>query len=356
MLQVANDTPFKAALSVFSDPQGVETAYAVVKATFALGAPQPELAPQQLPLLPADVYWGDPQQTSLRTAGEFGLLKPATDVLLTGRAVAPAPGTRVADVGVRVGPVSKFVRVFGERRWEGSGGNLHPSEPQPWERVPLRWELAFGGVAADAADDRDHEWRNPVGRGIVARDPAALRGQPLPQLEDPAHPIRSPKDRPPPACFAPIAPTWLPRRRYAGTYDEAWMQGRAPYLPQDFDPRFFQLAPEGLIAPGHLQGGEPVELIGVTLGGPLRFTLPLLNLQLTFQFAGKPVPCPPQLETVWLEPDQGRLQMLWRAALPVDKHLLKLTELRVSCAEYDQDGQPPRPLRSLQGLPRSYAA
>lgn len=355
MLQVANQTPFKAALSVFPDPQGVETAYAVVKATFALGAAQPELAPQQLPLLASDVYWGDPQQTSLRAAGEFALLKPATDVLLMGRAVAPAPGTRIADVGLRVGPVRKVVRVFGERHWEGFGSNLRPSAPLPWERVPLRWELAFGGVAPDAADARDHEPRNPVGRGIASRDPAALRGQPLPQLEDPAHPIRNPNDRPPPACFAPIAPAWLPRRAHAGTYDEAWISGRAPYLPTDFDARFFQLAPHDLIAPGHLRGGEPVELAGFTLGEPLRFTLPAIHLTLTFQFGGRPVPRPAQLEMVLFEPDHGRFQMLWRAALPVDKRLLKLTELAVCCDEYDRDGHPPAPLRGLQGLPHSYA-
>ncbi len=359
MLQVDNQTPFAAALSVFPDAQGVETAYAVVKATFTLGGDEPALAETQLPLLAADVFWGDPQRSSLRAAGEFALLKPATDVLLVGRAVAQAPGTRVADVSLRVGPVHKTVRVFGERHWEGSGSAMKPSMPQPFERMPLVWELAFGGLApeVDGQDPatRQHEPRNPVGRGIAGGQWALLKQQPVPNLEDPAAPIQSAADRPPPACFAPIAPTWLPRRAFAGTYDEAWTRQRAPYLPLDFDARYFQLAPAGLVAPGLLQGGEPVELIGFTLGGPLRFTLPAIHLQLSFRFEGQPIPQPARLETVLFEPDHGRLQMLWRAAQPVDKKLLKLSELSVRCAEYGQDGRPPPPLARLQGLPRSYA-
>lgn len=359
MLQVDNQTPFTASLSVFPDARGVETAYAVVKATFVLGAAEPALAEPQLPLLAADVFWGDPQHSSLRAAGEFALLKPATDVLLVGRAVAQAPGTRVADVSLRVGPVHKTVRVFGERHWEGSGSGMKPSPPQPFERVPLVWELAFGGIAPEVAGQdpaqREHDPRNPVGRGIAGDQWSKLKGQPVPSLEDPAALIRTAADWPPPACFGPVAPTWMPRRRYAGTYDAAWTRERAPYLPTDFDPRYFQLAPAGLVAPGFLQGGEPVELNGFTLGGPLRFMLPSIHLHVEFRFDGKPMPQPAQLETVLFEPDLGRFQMLWRAAQPVDKKLLKLSELRLRCDEYGKDGRPPPPLARLQGLPRSYA-
>lgn len=355
MLQVANHTPFTAALSVFADAHGVETAYAVVKATFALGGPTPALAPVQLPLLAADVFWGDPLTSSLRAPGEFALQKPATDVLLVGRAVAQAPHTRVADVSVRVGPLAKTLRVFGERHWEGSGSRLQPSPPLPWDRVPLRWELAFGGIEPGDGAARDHEPRNPVGRGIVGRDLARLKGTPLPQIEDPAALIRTPEDRPAPAGFAPIAPTWAPRRQHAGTYDAAWQRERAPYLPKDFDARYFHTAPAGLVAPGFLQGGEPVELAGFTLGGALRFTLPVVTLELQFDFDGARQPRPAQLETVLFEPDAGRFQMLWRAALAVDKKLLRLRELSVRCAEYDRDGRAPPPLGRLQGLPRSYA-
>ena len=357
MLQVVNHTPFSAALSVFPDLAGVESAYAVVKATFRFGPEGPELADPQAPLLATDVFWGDPVQTSLRAAGEFGLLKTATDVLLVGRAIAPQPETRVADVSLRVGPVVRTVRVFGDRHWEKAGGKWRPSLPQFWERMPLRWELAWGGIAAQAGQEvPEHEPRNPVGRGIVGKDGVPDQGQPLPNLEDPAALLVEPKDRPTPACFAPIAPTWLPRRQFAGTYDDAWIQRRAPYLPLDFDPRFFQVAPAELIAPGFLRGGEPVELSGFTAGAPIRFTLPECGLELGFDFDGAVVPGEPQLEMVLFEPDAGRFQMLWRAVLAVDKKLLKLKQVTVRSSAFERDGSPPRPLGALNSLPPAYAA
>ena len=356
MLQVVNHTPFSASLSVFPDAHGVETVYAVVKATFAIGAQGPEVATPQLPILAADVFWGDPLTTSLRAASEFGLLKPATDVLLTGRAVAPAADTRVADVSLRVGPVQRRMRVFGNRHWERAGGGWRPSAPEPWQRMPLRWELAYGGVAPAAEGAvPEYEARNPVGRGFVARGTQPLEGQPLPNLEDPQHLLQQPQDRPPPACLAPVAPTWQPRRSHAGTYDESWTRQRAPYLPLDFDARFFHTAPAELIAPGFLQGGEPVQLLGVA-ATPIEFTLPQAGLELGFQFKGQTIPSAPQLELVLLEPDAGRFQMLWRAALAVDKSLLKLSSVTVSSRTWDAKGQPRSPLAGLGQMPPAYAS
>jgi len=357
MLQVDNHTPFSAALSVFPNLAGVESAYAVVKATFQFGTDGPELAPVQLPLLAADVFWGDTLSTSLRSVGEFGLPRPSTDVLLVGRAIAPAADTRVADVHIQVGPVHRSVRVFGDRRWTRSGGRWRPSVPEPWERMPLRWELAWGGLGvARQGGVPDHEPRNPVGRGFVGHDDAPVHDQPLPNLEDPDGLIADPQDRPTPACFAPIAPTWMPRRRFAGTYDAAWLRKRAPYLPQDFDPRFFQVAPEALVAPGHLQGGEPVILDGFSLGEPLSFTLPACGLSIAFDLDGTEVAAQAALEMLLFEPDAGRLQMLWRAGIEVDKKVLKLRRAIVRSSVYESDGHERGPLvASRAGWPAAYA-
>lgn len=358
MLQVDNQTPFAASLSVFPDPEGVETAYAVVKAAFRLGEAEPQPILPALPLLATDVFWGDPATTSLRAAGEFALLKPSTDVLLVGRAIAPRPGTRVAEVHLQVGPVQRTVRVFGDRHWRRSGGGWRASDPAEWERMPLRWELAFGGVGQPASEGEPPEFeaRNPVGRGFLGRKQSPQEGQPLPNLEDPAQLITDPHDRPSPWGLGPIPPTWQPRRGFAGTYDEAWTRQRAPYLPTDFDTRFFQVAPSGLVAPTPLQGGEPVRLSGVTQGAALVFALPRAGLSLDWFFDGAQLPAQPQLETVMIEPDQGRVQMLWRAALRVDKKLLRLSRLRVRSAHWDAAGATPSPLRDLGRLPAGYAA
>jgi hypothetical protein len=224
--------------------------------------------------------------------------------------------------------------------------------------MPLRWELAYGGIAPASGGDAvpDHEPRNPVGRGLVAKRAAPADEQPLPNLEDPQALLAEPHDRPPPACFAPIAPTWQPRRSHAGTYDEAWTRQRAPYLPLDFDPRYFQVAPPELIAPGFLQGGEPVRLQGFSQGGgTIEFELPQCGLELEFDFDGAELPKPPQLEVLLFEPDAGRFQMLWRASLAVDKKLLKLKQITLRSRVYERDGSKSRPLAALGRLPPAYA-
>lgn len=325
-------------MAVFSDRDGVECAYAAVKATFQLNSTGIAPAAQQTPLIATDVYWGEPDKTSLRAAGELTLPKPATDVLLLGHAVAPRENTRVAEVSLTVAGLAKTLRLFGDRRWRKTDFGWEATSPEVWRQMPLRWELAFGGIAP-AVDGKPPEFepRNPVGRGFCGREERYWDGLPLPNIEDPAELIRHPSDCPSPAGCAPLAPSWLPRREYAGTYDEAWQARRAPYLPLDFDDRFFQVAPMGLIAPGYLSGGEAVEVTGCSLGGPLRFILPACTWLMLFDFDGRQLRETPKLETVSIEPDNGLVQMLWRAGIRVDKQLLKLREVQVHCREF-----PPR--------------
>lgn len=331
MLQVLNTTPYPATLAVFPSPGGVECAYAAVKVSYDLSTGVPQVAASQAMFLASDVYWGDPASSSLRAAADLTLLKPSTDVLLLGRAVAPAGPVQSMEVALRVGTLSRRLRVFGERVWQREGEGWRPSAPKPFERLPLRWELAFGGQSRAHPDHPpEAELRNPVGRGFVASwdtDPAGL---PLPCIEDPEALLRHPHERPEPAGMAPVAAAWLGRARHAGTYDAAWQKSRAPYLPLDFDPRFFQVAPPALIAPQRLVGGESVELDGMTGGGRVGFTLPRPDLHLAFDFAGRHIAAEPLLDTVLIEPDMARLQMVWRAELAVDKHLLKLRALHVS--------------------------
>ena len=245
MLQVDNRTPFNAALAVFADQHGVETAYLAVKAAFIVTPEGLVPTAKPVPLLPGDVFWGEPDQTGLRAAGELTLCKPATDIVVLGSAVALEDGVRSMQVSLSLGPVNSRMLVFGPRRWQRQGQKWKPTEPEPFQRVPLRWELAFGGFgrAAPGDEPREFEPRNPVGRGFFGRQESDFADRPLPQIEHPEHRLETPGDRPPPVGWAPIPPFWSPRREYAGTYDAAWQTGRAPFLPKDFDPRFLQTAP-----------------------------------------------------------------------------------------------------------------
>jgi hypothetical protein len=335
MLQFKNRTPFEGAILLLPDADGVDSLYTVVKGTFTL-ADRPRPAEKQLPVALADQYRGDPGKSSLRIASDVALLKPGTDVLLVGTAYAPGgrPAPQ-ADVTLRVGPVNKTVRVFGDRVWEAGMLGASISRPAPFERVTLTWERAFGG--SDETPGRDPELhaepRNPVGRGFRVKDGhKELGGLGLPNLENPKELIKAWKDRPAPAGFGPLCPHWEPRRSYAGTYDEKWQKQRAPYLPADFNPLFFQLAPPDQVVPGYLKGAEPIEVRGATPEGVLRSLVPAYRVQATYRLDGAAQVRPANLDTVLIEPDEGRLVLVWRAVLACDKKALRVREVEASLA------------------------
>ena len=196
--------------------------------------------------------------------------------------------------------------------------------------MPLIWERAFGG-RDETESGPVEEARNPIGTGFhTANGFAPVEGMWLPNVEDPSAPISSWQQRPSPVGFAPIDAHWEPRRSYAGTYDERWQQTRAPYLPHDFDARFLQLAPPALVTPTHLQGGEWVDLRGLTPSGQLRFQLPAAVPHVVYRLDREVVERPPVLDTVIIEPDAGRLVLVWRAALACDKKALRVREVIVS--------------------------
>jgi hypothetical protein len=259
-------------------------------------------------------YFGEPGKSSMKYDADLILTKTTTDVIVLGRAYAPGGRpVQELDVGFRIGPAQKVLRVSGDRQWKGSG----PSTPQPFVKMPIVYERAFGGVDSKSEQpDRDWDWRNPVGTGFAVQK-EHLDGVALPNVEYPDRPFREWNDRPPPAGFGPIGGHWQSRVALAGTYDERWMKTRQPLLPDDFDDRFFQCAPADQQAPQFLMGGEPVALLNLTPSGELRFVLPrvFLRLETRFYDGTRQVHGLPKLHTVIVEPDHPRVSVVWHSAL-----------------------------------------
>jgi len=326
MLQVANKTGFVPGLFVFPDADGVDTAYFAMKATFEMLPDGVRVAEKQAPLVLAEEYWGEPAASSLKRASEAHLCKPSTDIILLGSAYAPGGRPVPAfDVSVSVGKVRKKLRIFGDRVWKKSGLAASPSSPKPVDRMPLIYERAFGGLHNTDSSTTLYEARNPLGVGFTGkRTSRELEGLPLPNIEDPADLLEKPGQQPRPAGVSFVAASWQPRLSYAGTYDAAWQKGRAPYLPKDFDARYFQAAHEDLVCPSYLKGGEPVELINASPVGIQRFALPSVELDVIARLAGAEHRATMNMETLVLEPDQNRFSMLWRGSLPCDKQALRL--------------------------------
>jgi hypothetical protein len=332
VLQILNDSGLLASLFVSPDPDGVETVYTVVKGTFLLND-RLALAPQQVPITMADVHAGDPATSSVSIPSDVSLAKPGTDVLLLGSAWAPdGRPTWQMDVTVSVASLKKSVRVFGDRVWQSDSFGGSFTWVTPFLQMPLTWERAFGGLDQTSSGPHAHA-RNPAGRGYRLRESERpIVGMPLPNLEDPLAPIAAWNDAPPPACFAPVAAHWEPRSLLAGTYDEQWQRTRAPYLPLDFDARFFQLAPPDLVAHGYLQGGEIVEVRGASPTGMLQFRLPSAKVSVRYNVDGSEVDRSAPLDTVIVEPDAGRLTLVWRSALACDKRVLRVREVAIIVA------------------------
>jgi hypothetical protein len=327
MLQLDNQTPFYPLMAVLPNCDAIDTLFVILKATLVL-RPQLALAPVQIPITLADEYYGDPTTSSLKQASDMHIGKPGTDVLLVGRAWAPnAQAAPEAWVRVAVAERQKTLRVFGDRTWRRDGT---PSPAQPFEAMPLVWERAFGGIQ-EFPDRVLAAELNPVGVGFVTgRHAEELVGLPVPNLEEPTTPLERQGQNLTPACFAPTAAHWMPRRAFAGTYDEKWQRKRAPYLPADFDRRFLQCAAPELTFDRYLQGTEPVEIRGATPDGPISFSLPAAALQIDVKIGGSIEHPVANLETVLIEPDDNRLCLTWRAALPCDRSILKVEKVTVT--------------------------
>ncbi|MCH9684673.1 MAG: DUF2169 domain-containing protein [Deltaproteobacteria bacterium] len=320
---IENNTAFFADALHLVDEEFEPWLTLVVKATFDV---QPggtlAVSAEQQPVKTAGEFQ-DPEAeiSSYRYEPEVAPIKLATDVAFVGHAHAPKARTNQMDIGFQVGALVKSLRVVGERMWFRSLGELNLTSPQPFERMPICYERAFGGWDHSVPEEGKHSFepRNPVGRGYHSRRGKAREGVYAPNIEDLRHPIQSQYDTPPPAGLGFISPNWQPRVGFAGTYDDAWQENRFPLLPTDFDRRFHNAASPGLLAKGFLRGDENVHTVGLSPEGRMSFRLPgvpppSVRVSLVDSTDHRPQA---NLDTVIVDLDDRKLFMLWRASMPL---------------------------------------
>jgi hypothetical protein len=333
MWEIANRTPFAADYSWVRDRNGADTWVVSVRGTFLI---QPDgstkVAEEQSEVCVAPKYLGAPGESSLVYESDLIHTKPTTDITLLGNAYAPPgkPAKRV-DVTLKIASISKTLRVFGDRYWKKGVLGVAMTEPEPFEKMPLVYERAFGGrdVVSPDPTNQSFEWRNPVGCGFALKA-EHLADQRAPNVEDPKNLISSWRQRPSPAGFGPIGAHWSPRCKWGGTYDEKWEKERQPLVPDDFDERFYLAAPADQQPPTHLRGGEPVELSNLTPQGHLHFQLPRVVLGFATRFyTGEVVRHRPVLHSVIIEPDIPQVIMVWNTFLECHTTGLKLDKTSV---------------------------
>lgn len=332
-MELINATRMVAGFNIGLEPSGRELLVVVVKGTFVLPTQgeQAQLHAEQLPLVMADTFTGEPGLTALVYEVDFAPRKRACEVLLIGSAHAPEGHqvTRV-HVGLRVGPMKKSFDVVGDRVWEAGVTGIGASMPQYFSRMPVSYDLAFGGADRYSEDESEHDayLSNPVGRGWHKHLKTAwVDGTSLPNTEEVGKIVNSPSDRYKPMALGPLGRGWSQRARFAGTYDQQWLDDVFPFLPKDFDERYYQAAPEDQQLPVP-KGTMEVMLSGFTSDGVRQFMLPHFEAPVhVFPRAGGREDHVAKLDTIVFEPDAERFTMTWRVARPLKKSIHEIAQV-----------------------------
>ncbi len=335
----------------------------IVKRSYRIAADgRAERCEEDAPLRLVDEYWddGDAETSTVKHESELAPFKPATDVVVVGKAYAPrgapAPGMLV---GVQVGAALKTLAVTGDRFCIYRPGALPAfSEPAPFTEMEIRYDRAYGGRDEKSLPTIPFIYpRNGMGKGVVLRNVAeAVDGLPLPNIEDPQDPLTPERlliqepDRwhlqPLPQGFGWRQKTWYPRAALLGSYPPFLDAGtvtteeRIGLLPHDH----IALAKQGRLRPlvgqfGNgasfgltfpaLRGDEPIALGGLSPEGLLCFRLPGETPTVLLDISRGEERPEVRLHTVSIRPDDRTLDLIWRAATVYEGYawLPKMTRL-----------------------------
>lgn len=192
-----------------------------------------------------------PGELGKEEAFDAGIPKSYAEFLVTGSAFQPGGKPRPGSMlRVKVGKLEKTLYVIGNRNWQ----RRSPTEPEPFAKMPITWEKAFGGKGYS---------RNPLGKGIAPIKTEHGQTHPLPNIELPGMLIQSKKDRPEPAGLGPINMMWPQRFSKAGTHDSQWFKESFPGFARNMDWSIFNIAPQDQHQKEPFRGDEPFLIDGM---------------------------------------------------------------------------------------------
>ncbi|MFM0521675.1 MULTISPECIES: DUF2169 domain-containing protein [Caballeronia] len=332
MWSVANPTPFAADYQWGMDKNGNRIWMIVVKATFDIQSDgRCRLAVKNEPVRQVAQPYGEFGQSSLQYETDLLGVKPTTDILVMGDAIAPRGRAVTAlEVSLRAAAIHKRLRVTGDRVWLRGVLGLGMSSPAPFERMPVTYERAYGGWDRSASKSEDHRLddRNHVGTGFAVRV-ENCDGMRLPNIEFADQLIKDWKDRPAPAGLNAVDCAWSPRRQLAGTYDERWRRERFPLWAEDFDPHYYNCAPMDQQPRDYLSGGERIEVTGMSESGTVAFDIPKIGFGFRTRFGRERVDHEGRLCTVIVEPNVPRVVLAWQTSIVCNRRADELDETLV---------------------------
>ena len=300
-----------------------------LKASFAFDTEgELQILEEQPPLMYGDYFDPDtanavfenlPATAELLYPSDTTPFKPATDVIVIGKACSPTPRSEWI-CGLKIGSISKQLKLTGPRFWSRnyiSGWKL--SEPSPTIEVPLRYDRAFGGrlypdKAFESLKPDELSINNPLGLGFFASHSADFgKDYPAPQIEYLDSPIRSdPSKSARVAGFSSVPGSFWSRLQLSGTYDAAWEKSVAPHIPLDMDLRYWNTAPPDQQVSPYLEGSELLSLTGFLASGDVNIKLPNLVgwAQVDYE-DGNQEANQMWLDTVIVDLDKRQLNIRW---------------------------------------------
>lgn len=333
-MDLLNSTGMLAGYTMGMKPSGRESLVVVVKGTFIIPKQGEEvkLAEQQIPLIEADTFTGEPGYSAPIYEVDYAPIKHKCDVILNGSAYAPQgkPVSKV-QVGLKLESLVKTFVVTGNRVWD-TGLSTALTMPEEFKTMPFSYDSAFGGVDNFHDDEKKHSayMKNPVGNGFHEQLSKHLVNEtPLPNTEELERPIQSPNADYQPMAFGVIGRGWESRLKHAGTYDQNWIDNTFPFLPVDFNEAYFQSAPEDQQI-SFPKGGEEVVLVNLTPEGRTAFNLPSIEMPVVFfRKKGEKYETQAVIDTIVIEPDKGVFTLTWRASLLLKKNIFEIPQVLV---------------------------
>lgn len=222
---------------------------------------------KQASLIYSDIHYNDPVRSSVEYESDLAPYKPKTDVIINATAFAPrGKASSCFDVAVKVGGKSKKLRIYGPRFWRLTPLGWVLEHPHAVDKLDVLYEYSSGGWY-EVDNKTIASPSNHLGMGWYPdkylKHCSEIR-LPAPQIESTDTPIKSIDEIVTPEGFGFFGKSWRGRIEHAGTYDSAWVEKRHPYLPKDFDFRYWCGAHPALqIAHPQPYDDIPVELCGL---------------------------------------------------------------------------------------------
>jgi len=245
------------------------------------------------------------------------LEKSATDITLSGYAVCPPASDPPFLVSVSVDQWQKILQVNSHKVWRRMRGSQTLKQMHK-EKIHIGWQNTFGGSVK--SDDKEFVFEeNPIGKGFVAEgdlpDEVVMPCLSYPG-EDHARPSRSGR----PASLLPVPKSWMPRRSFAGTYDQKWSKLRSPILPKDFNTEFYHSTTADQRFHGYIAGGEVVRLKNIHWHNEASappFKLPHFVFNVKIRFDGEWIDMTMKAHSLHIEPSEAKFSLTWGGSMPI---------------------------------------